>query len=157
MSVTVLPATASGYTDSISTVVKDLSGVTIPGGAEVFMIESRGLPWGSELLPGIEKRQTNQESDTLPVTYVPWKKYYTIDELTKYYNWRAQAHPEMRYPTAPVLKNGEVDPGMRIGPDMNNLYPNYEIKRLTLKYNSGGSRKRKNRRNKNRKSYRRHK
>lgn len=157
MSVTVLPDTNSGYTDPIGVVLKDLKGTSIPGGTEVFMIESLGLPWGPEVLPGIKIKQTNQESDRPPVTYVPWKKYYTIDELTDYYEWRAQAHSQMQYPTAPVLKNGTVDldPGMRIGPDMKNLYPNYEIKRLTLLYKSGGSRKRKNRRNKKRKSHRR--
>jgi len=171
--VPILKVSNSGYTDPIATPLKDFAGNTIPGGSEVFVIESRGLPYTEGLYGRANKmieeaNATAQSDEKKPLmTYMKSKKYYTVADLTKIYVDRLGFPPQRIYPTAPVKKVQDtaggtqpgtyegIDEGMRIGDDMNSPYPNYVIEKRTLVYTSGGrrSRKTKGRRNrKNRKS-----
>jgi len=90
------------------------------------------------------------------------KKYYTVGDLTKLYVDRLGFYVERVYPTAPVKKVQDtaggtqpgtyegIDEGMRIGPDMNSLYPNYVIEKRTLVYTSGGRSRRRGRKGRRR-------
>lgn len=166
--VPILNVNNSGDTDLITTPLKDFAGNTIPDGSEVFVIESQGLPYTEGPFGSANKRieEANALSDEKKplMTYMKSKKYYTIADLTKLYVDRLGFHPQMRYPTAPVKKeqttNGGtqpgtyegIDEGMRIGPDMENLYPNFVIEKRTLRYANGGTRRVRRKYRKNRKN-----
>lgn len=166
--VPILNVSNSGNTDPIATPLKDFAGNSIPGGSEVFVIESLGLPYTEGLFGRANKliEEANVQSDEKKplMTYMKSKKYYTVADLTKIYVDRLGFPPQRIYPTAPVKKVQDtaggtqpgtyegIDEGMRIGPDMNSLYPNYVIEKRTLVYTRGGRRSRKQRRGRSRKS-----
>ena len=156
--VPILNVSNSGDTDPIATQLKDFAGNSIPGGSEVFVIESLGLPYTEGLFGRanklIEEANANAQSDEKKplMTYMKSKKYYTVADLTKLYVDRLGFPPQRIYPTAPVKREQDtaggtqpgtyegIDEGMRIGPDMNSLYPNYVIEKRTLVYTRGGRR-----------------
>jgi len=166
--VPILNVSNSGYTDPIATVLKDFAGNTIPGGTEVFVIESRGLPYteglfgrANTLIEEANAAAPNDEKKPL-MTYMKSNKYYTVGDLNKFYVDRLGFHVERVYPTAPVKKVQDtaggtqpgtyegIDEGMRIGDDMNSLYPNYVIEKRTLVYTSGGRSRRRGRKGRRR-------
>lgn len=168
--VPILNVSNSGNTEPIATPLKDFAGKSIPGDSEVFVIESLGLPYTEGLYGRANKlieeaNATAQSDEKKPLmTYIKSKKYYTVADLTKLYVDRLGFPPHRIYPTAPVKKVQDtaggtqpgtyegIDEGMRIGPDMNSLYPNYVIEKRTLVYTRGGRRSRKQRRGRSRKS-----
>lgn len=132
----------SGDTEPLSVQLKDFDGNIIPSGTEVFKIETPDLK----------------------------PTYYKYNDLLRYYLWRLDAsYIPNRYPNSPegAKKNGDKRPGMnsndpnftklskkvwRIGENMETLYPDHKITRLTLRYKEGGYRKTKCRSRKQRHS-----